>query len=123
MPEVKQTLREMYTCCWTCWMLQVTAFGLILTVLAGCAFLIQPTAAIDIATYNNQVFQIVMALISLVSTLLGFVGLWLKSTRDKKEITEKATTAVEEKTQALEQKVQEVVDQTKRAPARSTDPH
>jgi heme/copper-type cytochrome/quinol oxidase subunit 2 len=128
-----------------------SCFGLMLlcsgvSLFAGCALLLAPPPNADadaLATYNNQVTQIVIAAFSLVGTILGFVAMWFKSNRVQKELeaktelmakelalqTERANAAIAEKAMARNQAVLDevktvkdvVVEATTRAPHRATD--
>jgi hypothetical protein len=124
--EVRWTVKEMRCCCWSYWMLVLLALASIIAVSAGCTLLIQPapTDSVGIATYNNQMFQVVMSILSTIGTAVGFIGLWLKSNRDRAELarkTEEAAHSVALKAEETSQKIDLVAEQTRRAPARATD--
>lgn len=120
---MNKALREMQRSCWACVGIYCLALAMALS-LAGCALMIQPTAPSDIATYNNQVFQLITQIITLAGTIAGLVGLWIKSNKDKQEVVDKTRQAVEPvavTAQETATKVEEVAQNTRRGPARATD--
>lgn len=122
--EVKRTFKEMGCCGWS-----FSALFLLVIVavaIAGCTLLIEPppTDGAAVATYNNQMFQMLMSILSTVATAVGFVGLWMKSNRDRTELAKKTDEAAEhvaKKAEETSQKIDQVAEQTKRAPARASD--
>lgn len=118
------SIREMRKQCAACMALVLLLTALVLSTLAGCAFLIQPTRPDDIATYNTQIFQLATQIITLLGTLAGVIGLWIKTNKDKREITDKTEEVVKPMAATVETaaaKVEDIEKNTRRAPARSTD--
>lgn len=113
--------------CSLCFVIAIV--GVIAGLIAGCSFLIQPdpTRYVDVATYNSQMFQLLMSIVTCVSTLIGFIGLYIKSNKDKEEVakkTEEAANTVAEQTAGHAEEVIKVIKESKaRAPARASDSH
>jgi gamma-glutamylcysteine synthetase len=78
--------------------------------LAGCGIFVQPTNPADIAVYNNQIFQLLMPIATAVVTVLGFVGLWIKSNIDKRELAQTTQATAREVAHAAKASSEQVLE-------------
>ncbi len=75
------------------WLIPAALLPFILT---ACIF-IEPDSK-DVAAvtaYNNNLYQLLTPLVGSIVTFLGFVGLWIKSNADKREVNERTERAAE----------------------------
>lgn len=77
---------------------------LLCLLLSGC--LMQPTNPADIAGYNSAVLQLLMPIVTALVTLVGFVGLWIKSNVDKREIAGTVNQKADEAAMAVAMKAE-----------------
>lgn len=94
----------------------ILALLCICVLVAGCTLFFEPKRPDDIATYNNQMFQLLMSIVTFLGIVATAVGGWMKSNKDKAELAQThrtQATILAKDAEARTEKVQERFDEAK----------